>query len=151
MDTNDSSSSRPELRVFLVEDSPAIRERLTTLLEDCVGVCLVGTADSVEGSIAAIKSSRPDALVLDLRIIGGSGLEVLKAVLPHFPGLRVAVLTNYPTDQHRLACVAAGAEHFLDKSLEFSRVPAILSEWHAAPFRTMRTMRTVHADPPLTC
>jgi CheY-like chemotaxis protein len=49
--------------------------------------------------------------------------------------LRVIVLTNQATPQHRAACLAAGAEEFLDKSHEFARVPEILRGWLGQPQR----------------
>jgi DNA-binding NarL/FixJ family response regulator len=117
------------LRVFLVEDAPAIRARVAALLESIPGVTLIGSADSVASAIAGLEATSPDAVVLDLQILGGSGLDVLRAVRPKLPGLRVIVLTNFATDQHRRACLAAGAEHFLDKTAEFPRLREILEQW----------------------
>jgi two-component system response regulator DevR len=117
------------LRVFLVEDAPAIRTRLAAMLSALPGVNLVGEAESVKGAIDGISTQLPDAVVLDLQIIGGSGLEVLRAVHAAHPSIRFAVLTNFATDQHRKACLAAGAEFFLDKSAEFPRIKEILNDW----------------------
>lgn len=117
------------LRVFLVEDAPAIRTRLAAMLTALPGVSLVGEAESVQGAIDGIVSRQPDAVVLDLQIIGGSGLEVLRRVHAAYPAIRFAVLTNFATDQHRKACLAAGAEHFLDKSSEFPRIREIMGGW----------------------
>lgn len=117
------------LRVFLVEDAPAIRTRLAAMMKAVPSVSLVGEADSVGDAIDGITRSQPDALVLDLQIIGGSGLEVLRTVRGAMPHLRVAVLTNFATEQHRRACLDAGAEFFLDKSSEFPRIRSILGDW----------------------
>lgn len=119
------------LRIFLVEDAAAIRQRLIVLLERCEGVALVGTAASVADATTAILAVRPDALVLDLRITGGSGLQVLRSVRPALPGMRVAVMTNFATEQYRKASLAAGADAFLDKSMEFDRIPALVARWRA--------------------
>jgi DNA-binding NarL/FixJ family response regulator len=124
-----TTTQRPTLRVFLVEDAPGIRSRLAAMLTALPDVALVGEAESVTEAIAGITTTRPDAVVLDLQIIGGSGLEVLKACRAVLPNLRVAVLTNFATDQHRRACLAAGAEHFLDKSSEFPRIRSIMADW----------------------
>lgn len=124
-----TATQRPTLRVFLVEDAPGIRTRLAAMLTALPDVTLVGEAESVTEAIAGITATRPDAVVLDLQIIGGSGLEVLKACRAALPHLRVAVLTNFATDQHRRACLAAGAEHFLDKSSEFPRIRSIMADW----------------------
>jgi len=119
--------------VFLVEDSPAIRARLAATIRGIEGAALVGEASSVGEAIAGIRSTHPRALILDLQLEDGSGLDVLKAVYPAAPEMHVAVLTNYATDQHRRACMDAGAEFFLDKSSDFPRIREIVQRWTARP------------------
>ncbi|MEK7436532.1 MAG: response regulator transcription factor [Pseudomonadota bacterium] len=119
--------------VFLVEDSPAIRARLAATIRGIEGAKLVGEAGSVGAAIDGIRSTRPSAVILDLQLEDGSGLDVLRAVYPAAPGLHVAVLTNYATDQHRRACMDAGAEYFLDKSSDFPRIREIVRRWVARP------------------
>jgi len=119
------------LQVFLVEDSPAIRARLAATIKAIQGAELVGEAGSVGAAIDGIRSTHPGAVILDLQLEDGSGLEVLKAVYPSAPELHVAVLTNYATDQHRRACMDAGAEFFLDKSADFPRIREIVRMWTA--------------------
>ena len=117
------------LMVFLVEDSPAIRARLAATIKGIAGAQLVGEAGTVGGAIEGIRSTHPGAVILDLQLEDGSGLDVLKAVRPAAPAMHVAVLTNYATDQHRRPCMDAGAEFFLDKSSEFPRVREIVQRW----------------------
>ena len=115
--------------VFLVEDSLPIRARLAATIRGIEGAALVGEAGTVGAAIDGIRSTHPRALILDLQLEDGSGLEVLRAVRPASPELHVAVLTNYATDQHRRACVDAGAEYFLDKSSDFPRIREIVLGW----------------------
>ncbi len=121
------------LMVFLVEDSPVIRARLAALIRTIEGAALVGEASTVGGAIDGIRSTHPSAVILDLQLEDGSGLDVLKAVRAWAPALHVAVLTNYATDQHRRACMDAGAEFFLDKSSDFPRIREIVQRWTARP------------------
>ena len=123
------------LMVFLVEDSPAIRARLATTIKGIEGAELVGEAGTVGDAIKGIRSTHPGAVILDLQLEDGSGLDVLKAVYPTAPAMHVAVLTNYATDQHRRACMDAGAEFFLDKSSDFPRIREIVQRWTARPER----------------
>ncbi|OGA33800.1 MAG: hypothetical protein A3F75_09240 [Betaproteobacteria bacterium RIFCSPLOWO2_12_FULL_64_23] len=129
----DSAPQKAALMVFLVEDSPAIRARLAATIKGIEGAELVGEAGTVGGAIDGIRSTNPGAVILDLQLDDGSGLEVLKAVQPYAPVLHVAVLTNYATDQHRRACMDAGAEFFLDKSSDFARIREIVQTWAARP------------------
>jgi len=121
------------LTVFLVEDSLAIRARLAETIRGIDGTELVGEAGSVGKAIEGIRSTHPGAVILDLQLEDGSGLDVLKAVHPAAYALHVAVLTNYATDQHRRACLNAGAEFFLDKSSEFPRIREIVQRWTDRP------------------
>ena len=117
------------MRAFVVEDSPEIRKRLVAMLRTVPGVSVVGEAESAQAAIAGVLSTASDVLLLDLQLANGSGLDVLNGLKPQRPELRVIVLTNFATAQHRQACLAAGADVFLDKSQEFERVPGILQEW----------------------
>jgi len=71
---------------------------------------------------------KPDAIILDLQMPGGSGLDVLRAIRMDYPDLYVLICTNYPYPQYREECLTAGANFFLDKSAEFEKIPAILRE-----------------------
>ena len=115
--------------LFIVEDSIPVRERLLRTLEGMDGLDIVGTAEDVPAAIAGLTSTPPDALILDLQLPSGSGLQVLRAVRQMLPHMRVIVMTNFAAEPYRKAAMAAGAEIFLDKSAEFGRVRDILSEW----------------------
>jgi DNA-binding NarL/FixJ family response regulator len=109
------------MRIFVSEDSPEIRKRLVAMLRRVPGVSVVGEAESVRAAIAGVLSTASDVLLLDLQLADGSGLDVLSSLKVKHPALRVIVLTNFATAQHRQASLAAGADVFLDKSQEFQR------------------------------
>ena len=119
------------LTVYLVEDSLAIRSRLAQTIQAIAGTELAGEAGTVGAAIDGIRATHPGAVILDLQLEDGSGLEVLRAVRPASPAMHFAVLTNYATDQHRRACMEAGAEYFLDKSSDFPRIREIVEGWTA--------------------
>jgi DNA-binding NarL/FixJ family response regulator len=116
------------MRVFVADDSPQVVERLTDLLSGLPGIELAGNAGEVSVGLQCILQSRPNALILDLEMPGGSGLDVLRAVRKELPDLWVLVCTNYPYPQYRKECLAAGANFFLDKSMEFDKIPIILRQ-----------------------
>jgi DNA-binding NarL/FixJ family response regulator len=115
--------------LFIVEDSIPVRERLLRTLEGVEGLDVVGTAEDVPAAIAGLTSHPPDALILDLQLPSGSGLQVLRAVRAQLPLMRVIVMTNFAAEPYRKAAMAAGADIFLDKSADFGRVRDILSGW----------------------
>jgi two-component system response regulator DevR len=114
--------------VFIVEDSPLIRSRLIELLGEIDGVRVVGEAQSPYEAVAGIRRTQPDCVILDLHLIGGSGIDVLRAVHPHSPEIAFVVLTANSTAQYRRACMEAGASWFLDKSTEFDKLKEAVVE-----------------------
>ncbi|HZQ68203.1 MAG TPA: response regulator transcription factor [Terriglobales bacterium] len=122
------------MRVFIADDSRVVVERLADLLQEVPGAELVGQAGDVPETVLGIRKMKPDALILDLQMPGGSGLDVLRAIRTDYPHLQVLICTNYPYPQYRQECLTAGADFFLDKSTEFEKIPAILTELihHAA-------------------
>ena len=117
----------PTTDVFIVEDSPAVRESLVDLLNGVRGVRVVGVADSPIAAIEAICAARPAVVVLDFQLIGGTALDVLRGIRPQLPDVVVIVLTNFPSPGYRRACVSAGANWFLDKSTQFEEVRKIVA------------------------
>lgn len=114
------------MRVFVVDDSPLVRERLVALLSAVEGVQVVGTADNAEAGIAGIAEAAPDVAILDIRMPEGSGISVLEAIKLQEDCPIVIMLTNYPYPQYRRRCLDAGADYFFDKSSEFHKVTDVL-------------------------
>jgi len=123
---NYNHSMGPDMKVFVVEDSAIVRERLLEMIREVDGVEIVGEADSYGTAVAGIMASQPDVAILDISLAEGSGIDVLAHVKARLPGLRGIMLTNYTSPQHLRASAEAGAEYFLDKSVDFERIAEIL-------------------------
>jgi DNA-binding NarL/FixJ family response regulator len=119
------SQPNSKITVFLADDSPIVRERLITILDELSEIDMVGQAANVAESIGAILLIKPDVVILDMHMPGGSGLDVLQAVKQVDSAPVVIVLTNYPYAVYRQKCLQAGADFFLDKSTEFDQIPAL--------------------------
>ena len=115
-------------RVFIVEDSAPIRSRLVERVGAMDGMSVVGEAESSAAAIAGIRSTQPDCVVLDFQLIGGTAVDVLRAVHPETPEIAFVVLTNHPTPQYRRVCMDAGASWFLDKSTEFGKLDEAVTQ-----------------------
>jgi DNA-binding NarL/FixJ family response regulator len=130
----------PEMRVFVVEDSPAVCERLQTMLAGIEGTQAVGAAATAQGAIEGILAAQPDVVVLDLRLAEGSGLDVLRALRAAGPAgeaIAVYMLSNFAEAPYRRLAERLGAQGFFDKSTEFERVRDVLSA-HARSIRADR-------------
>lgn len=114
-------------KVFIVEDSAPIRKRLGELLGEIDGVDVVGEAESPSDAIAGILSTSPNWVVLDFQLVGGTGVDVLRAVRPKAPEINFIVLTNHPSPQYRRTCIDSGAGWFFDKSTEFGKIKDVIT------------------------
>jgi DNA-binding NarL/FixJ family response regulator len=88
----------------------------------------VGEASDALEAIEVLASARPDAVILDFKMPGGNALSVLKYIRQEEMSVVVIVLTNYPYQQYRRACLSAGAHYFFDKSCEFEKVIRLLEQ-----------------------
>jgi DNA-binding NarL/FixJ family response regulator len=113
-------------KVYVVDDSDFVRERLIEMLSELEEVEIIGGTGDPQEALAAIGEMLPDAVILDIRLPGRSGVEVLRDLKKEEPSPIVIILTNYPYPQYRKECTEAGADHFLNKSTEFNEIAEIL-------------------------
>lgn len=118
------------MKVFVVEDSAAVRERLLEMIREIDDIEVVGEAETFDAAVSGILDTRPDVAVLDIKLADdrGSGIDVLAEVKKGLPAMRAIVMSNYATPQHMKASADAGAEYFLDKSADFERIAEILTQ-----------------------
>jgi DNA-binding NarL/FixJ family response regulator len=121
------NTERASLKVYLVDDTRSVRERVAERLRGIDGVEIVGEAATPAAATAGILRAHPHAVLLDLRLQDGSGLEVLKSVHPLNPDIVFIVLTNHAEPAYHSRCVQLGASYFLDKTHHFEMVAKIIS------------------------
>jgi DNA-binding NarL/FixJ family response regulator len=109
-------------RVLIVDDSASIRQRLITLLTESPQIRIVGEAGNSREALDTVVRKQPDTIILDIRIPGGSGIELLKQIKTRYPELKVIMLTNFDYSTYRRQCRQLGADHFLNKTLEFEKI-----------------------------
>ncbi|MEW6376151.1 MAG: response regulator transcription factor [Thermodesulfobacteriota bacterium] len=98
------------------------------MLSELKGVEIIGQAESPKEAIEGIRKLKPNVVILDIRIPGGNGIDVLKEIKKDKPAPMVIILTNYPYPQYRKKCMDAGADFFFGKSTEFERIPEVLKK-----------------------
>ncbi len=116
------------MRVFLVDDSLAIRQRLAKMLSSLKGVQIIGEAQGASDATPSILRLRPDVVILDLQLLNGTGFDVLESIKKEKSAPAVIVLTNFPYPQYRKKCLDAGADFFFDKSTEFHNIPRVFKQ-----------------------
>lgn len=117
------------MRVLIVDDSILLRERLTAMISELPGIEVIGQAENAEKAINSIRILKPDVAILDIRMPGGSGFEVLENIKNEKSTPLIIVLTNYPYPQYRKKCMDSGADFFFDKSTEFQKVIEVLKKF----------------------
>ena len=118
---SDAMPTNVPLRVFLADDCAAIRERVARLLA-VQAMDVVGEAGTPPACIASILASRPDVVVLDVQLEGGTGLEVLRAVRKTEPAIAFVVFSSNSAPAYRRRYLGEGAAGFLDKNSEFDQL-----------------------------
>lgn len=113
------------LRVLLVEDSKLLAARVREALGQMPGVEVVGTADTERSAVAMTHSHDVDVIILDLQLKEGTGFGVLRALGKSRPA--VIVLTNFSLPTFAERAKELGVEQFLDKGMDFDRLPAVLA------------------------
>lgn len=116
------------MKVFLVDDSTIVRERVASMLSEHSEIEIIGQAQRVKQAIDLIGRLKPDVVVLDIRLSGGSGIDVLRDIKKLRPTPLVIMLTNLPYRQYRQECMNAGADFFFDKSTEFTKLDELFEK-----------------------
>ncbi|SAL84452.1 response regulator receiver protein [Caballeronia choica] len=114
------------LKVFLVEDSSPLRQRIIAMVESIEGVELGGVAEESQAALDGIKATHAEAVIVDLRLTGDSGLEVIAGIQRERLPVVTIVLTNYSDAAFRNACRSAGADFFFDKTTEYELARATI-------------------------
>jgi DNA-binding NarL/FixJ family response regulator len=119
------------MKIFIVDDSELVVERVRALLSDIEGLEFIGQATNANDAVEAILKQKPDVVILDIRLIGKNGMNVLERIKKEHSPPIVIMLTNYPYPQYREKCRKLGAEYFFDKVTEiesFVKVLRILAQ-----------------------
>jgi len=114
------------LKIVIVDDSILVRERLIKLFSTVPNIKIAGVAGNSYEAIHVVEKEKPHAVILDIKMPGESGVEVLKELKKKFPEIVVIILTNYPFTQYRSKCYEYGADYFFDKSEEYNKVVDVL-------------------------
>ena len=123
------------LKVFLLEDSDLIRDRMLPQLEQIHGVEVIGCATHLSQARQLLLALKPDMLVLDLQLPDGNALQAVNGLRALAPQAEMAVFTNHVGPAILAKCAQAGLRWVFDKSGEFELlwglVQRLSAEQHA--------------------
>jgi DNA-binding NarL/FixJ family response regulator len=96
-------------RVLIVDDHPVVRQGIKSLLSNYETFEVVGEAATGQTALDEFRTSRPDVVLLDIRLAHDSGLEVLDSILDDDPEARVLMLSSFDDDEYVDRSLRAGA------------------------------------------
>ena len=133
--------SADRLRVMLVDDHEVVRDGLKALIQANDDLVVVAEAGSVKEALLQADRTKPDVIVMDVRLADGSGIEATREIRAVRPQTRVLMLTSFADDDALFASIMAGADGYVLKQIKGSEL--------------LRAVRTVGAgqsllDPAIT-
>jgi CheY-like chemotaxis protein len=114
-------------RILLVEDNAFFLQFLKETLHARLPSIDILEAKNGEEALQRMETLSPDAIFMDLRLPGASGLEVTRKIKAQYPDTIIVILTNYDLPEYREAATQSGADHFLSKDSFLKMINAILS------------------------
>jgi two-component system response regulator DevR len=111
------SVNTPPLRVMLVDDHEVVRGGIRAMLQATDDIVVTAEAGSVRDAIDEADRSLPDVVVMDVRLIDGSGIEATREIRAKHPDTKVLMLTSFADDEALFASIMAGASGYVLKQV----------------------------------
>ena len=105
------------LRLMLVDDHEVVRSGLKSMLEAGGEVRVVAETGTVAHAIAQADRTKPDVIVMDVRLADGSGIEATREIRAQRPETNVLMLTSFADDEALFASIMAGAGGYVLKQI----------------------------------
>jgi DNA-binding NarL/FixJ family response regulator len=121
-----SGEARP--CVLIVDDHELFRAGVRSELEGLVNV--VGDAGTVEDAVAAVRSLRPDVVLLDVHMPGGGGVEVIRQTAGGLPDVKFLALSVSDAAEDVIATIRAGARGYVTKSISGPELAEAIERVH---------------------
>ncbi|MBI4728703.1 MAG: response regulator transcription factor [Acidobacteria bacterium] len=110
------TTGRP-IEVMIVDDHEVVREGIRAMLEAAGGIAVRGEAGGVAEAVEVANRVRPDVVVMDVRLIDGSGIEACREIRARRPDTKVIMLTSFADDEALFASLMAGAAGYVLKQI----------------------------------
>lgn len=107
-----------QLRVMLVDDHEIVRDGIKAMLDTQDDIVVTAQASSVQEAIDEATRTRPDVVVMDVRLTDGSGIEATRQIRADHPESRVLMLTSFADDEALFSSIMAGASGYVLKQVK---------------------------------
>src|SRR3989475_9694309 len=109
--------SSPRLRILLVDDHEVVRDGVKSLINANDDLAVVAEAGSVHEAIDQAIRTKPDVVVMDVRLADGSGIEATREIRAKLEKTQVLMLTSFADDEALFASIMAGAAGYVLKQI----------------------------------
>lgn len=116
------------MKILIADDSVLILERLQKMLGEIDRVEVVASLNNGTDALQALRTLAPDLAILDIRMPGLSGLEVMNAYKIENKSVIFIVLTLYSQSYFRQLALKAGTNYFFNKADDFQKIPQVVTE-----------------------
>jgi DNA-binding NarL/FixJ family response regulator len=120
------------ISVVLADDQALIRTAVSELVSHEEGFVVVGEAANGLEAVDVVRATRPDVVLMDIRMPVMDGLQATEAICadPQLAGTRIVILTTFEDDEYVLRALRAGASGFLGKGTEADALMAAIRTVH---------------------
>ena len=112
------SPKTPPLRVMLVDDHEIVRNGIRAMLDAQDDIVVTTEAGSVREAVDEAARTRPDVVVMDVRLSDGSGIEATREIRANRPETKVLMLTSFADDEALFSSIMAGASGYVLKQVK---------------------------------
>lgn len=119
------------IRILSVEDHPVFREGLATIIGSQSDMVLVAQAGNAVEAIEEFRRHRPDITLMDLRLPGSNGTDILIAIRGEFPNARIIMLSSSDSDGEIQRALRSGASGYVLKSMPFEDLLTVIRSAHS--------------------
>jgi two-component system response regulator DevR len=113
---------------MLVDDHEVVRDGIRALLEPAEDIVICAEAGSVREAIDEAERTRPDVVVMDVRLADGSGIEATREIRAQRPKTQVLMLTSFADDEALFASIMAGASGYVLKQIQGAEIVKAIRE-----------------------
>jgi DNA-binding NarL/FixJ family response regulator len=101
--------------ILIIDGNTKLRKRIKKIIVSTLPFLIVAEASDEKESLSEIEKTRPNLVIMDIRLADGHGLKLTKKLKRRYPLMPIAINTDNDAPEYKTACLQAGADYFLSK------------------------------------
>lgn len=118
------------MTILIIDDSEVFRSRIVEIISNNNNSANILEANNIIEAKEIMLDVLPDILITDIRMPGGTGLDLIKHIRKENPVTLIIVMTNYPESQYKVEAFKTGANYFFDKSSEMEDLIETINQFN---------------------